>query len=390
MTEPQPPTEGSSLSPRHRPDLKTLVKNSTEQDLWDLDESPSQDPAAPVATIKTTRATAPRPVAAPPIQPGTGETPPTLLEVPLLPRHNIIHSPRLVRRGYDATPLPPAAPAEPASPLAPFKKVDMLEDAFHHLDDWHLANELTAAAPARPLDDLPMALPEPVPAGSPEQKPATPATPAATAVATAAVATAPVTDRDEFSPKLKAAATPLLMRPKLGLSKMEMLGLTALALVLLLGGFWVYQNSLSRLHTQATQTRKITFPVQGRLITVTKVVTYWRAPINKKGQVETVRRGVVLIPVTELTLRGGPAAIRVLVHNDSGVAVGDPITRQVDGETTLTLAATDGFEDISMHAVYLTAQSKPWTLQLFEAASANAPKQDFIKLLEVPISTEKH
>jgi len=40
--------------------------------------------------------------------------------------------------------------------------------------------------------------------------------------------------------------------------------------------------------------------------------------------------------------------------------------------------------------VYLTAQSKPWTLHLFEAPSANAPKEDFKKLLEMPIATEKH
>ncbi|MEI6654134.1 MAG: hypothetical protein WCP45_05145 [Verrucomicrobiota bacterium] len=385
MTEPQPPAAGPSLSPRHRPDVKTLVKNSTEQDLWDLDELPTEDSAAPLPPKDLTRVTAPLPVAVPRVQPEARETPPPILEVPLLPRHKTLHNPHLERRGYGATPLPATAGTEPAAPQAPFKNVDMLEEPFHHLDDWHLADELPATAPVRPRDVLPMAPPEPVSAGGPEPKPATPDD-----GVTPAVTTVPDTDRDEFSPKLKSNATQSPLRPKLGLSKMEVLGLVALALVLLLGGFWVYQNSLSRLRTQSTQTSKVTFPVQGSLLTVTKVVTYWRAPINKMGQVETVRRGVVLIPVTELSLRGGPAAIRMLVHNDNGIAVGDPITRQVNGEATLILAATDGFEDISMHAVYLTAQSKPWTLHLFEAPSANAPKEDFKKLLEMPIATEKH
>ncbi|MEI7925085.1 MAG: hypothetical protein WCI61_02670 [Chloroflexota bacterium] len=105
---------------------------------------------------------------------------------------------------------------------------------------------------------------------------------------------------------------------------------------------------------------------------------------------EAVRRGVVLIPVAEITLQSGSGAIRALVVNDHGLAVGDPITRQIDGTTTLILPATDGFEDISMHAAYRTGQTKPWTLRVFEAPSANALGKDFKKLLELPISSDQH
>ena len=83
-------------------------------------------------------------------------------------------------------------------------------------------------------------------------------------------------------------------------------------------------------------------------------------------------------------------AIRALVLNENGLAVGDPITRAVDGTTTLTLSATDGFEDISLHAAYRTGQTQPWTLRIFEASSANAQGKEFKKLLELPISSDKH
>ena len=78
-----------------------------------------------------------------------------------------------------------------------------------------------------------------------------------------------------------------------------------------------------------------------------------------------------------------------MVYNDSGVAVGDPITRSIDGTTTLILPATDGFEDISMLTAYRTGQTKPWTVRIFEAPSANSQGKDFKKLLELPVSAEK-
>jgi len=166
--------------------------------------------------------------------------------------------------------------------------------------------------------------------------------------------------------------------------------LLVLALLLLVGGYWVYDHSLSRVLGQASQTSDVAFPVRGTHITVSNVITYWREPFKADNRMEAVRRGVVLIPVAEITIQGGTGAIRALVVNDHGLAVGDPITRQIDGATTLILPATDGFEDISMHAAYRTGQTKLWTLRIFEAPSANALGKDFKKLLELPISSDKH
>ncbi len=379
-------SEGSSLSPRHRPDLKTLAKNSTEQDLWDLDEpleAMADLPSAPRLSAFPPRPSAPPTPADAPLPALAADAPTPVLGVPALPQRKISQNPHLDLRRRSSTPPPTAATADPESTPSPLKIVDALEDTFNNFDDWHQAGELPTADSARPYQVRP---PAPASAASPVRQVSMPDEAPATELVSA---TAAESDRDEFSPRINPHAKPISLRPKLGLTKMEILGLISLVSMLLLGGFWVYQNSLSRLRNQATQTRKIIFPIKGERLTVTKVVTYWRAPVTKMGQVETVRRGVVLIPVTELTLRGGPGAIRLLVHNERGTAVGDPITRQVDGDTTLILPATDGFEDVSMHAVYLTAQSKPWTLHLLEAPSANAPRQDFQPLLELPISTEK-
>jgi len=196
--------------------------------------------------------------------------------------------------------------------------------------------------------------------------------------------TAPATGEDTAP-----AAKPISLRPHLGLSKLEAVSLMALTVMLVAGGYLVYHFSLSRVLSQAGQTQEVAFPVRGNNVTISNVVTYWRQPLKTGNQVEAVRRGVVLIPVAELTLQGGPGAIRAVVHNDRGIAVGDPITRQVDGATTLILPATDGFEDISLHAAYRTGQIKPWTVHIFEAPSSSARGKDFKKLLEVPVSTEK-
>jgi len=161
-------------------------------------------------------------------------------------------------------------------------------------------------------------------------------------------------------------------------------------LLLLAGGYWVYERSLGRVLGQASQAHHITFPVRGTHVTVSSVVTYWREPLKAGRGVEAVRRGVVLIPVAEITLQGGPGAIRTVFLNENGLAVGDPITRQIDGATTLSLPATDGFEDISMHAAYLTGQTKSWTLRIFEAPSVDAHGKDFKKLLDLPVSSDTH
>ena len=104
---------------------------------------------------------------------------------------------------------------------------------------------------------------------------------------------------------------------------------------------------------------------------------------------DTFRRGTELLPVLEISLAGGPAGIRVLFRNDERAVVGDAVTRTVRGSGTLKIPATAGFDDIGMHAAYRTGESKPWTIEVFEAASENAPSREFTKLFEMNISTDR-
>jgi hypothetical protein len=370
-----PPAE-PSLPPRQRPSTETLAKNSTEEDLWDLTDLPADGLPDVAAVPVLPRNSIPGTTAAPP----TDESPP-ILRVPRAPRHYLSQNANVERLGRFRPAQ--ASPTEDAAEvlLLSGSGDTPLEDAFDNLEDWDLSDDLS---PEPTAVMLPHQDP-PVPVASVAPAPAPPPV-AAPAPVAAAATPAP----DEFAPVIEPPAAPAVpLRSRLGLTKLEGISLIGLAVLLLVGGFWVYTNSLSRLLRQSGQTQKIQFPIQGSHVTLSAVATYWRAPLNKITQVEAVRRGVVLIPVTELTLHGGPGAIRALVYNDSGLAVGDPITRQVDGSATLILPATDGFEDISMHAAYRTGQTKPWSVRISEAPSVNSPGKDFKPLLEVAISTEK-
>jgi len=394
MTPPSP--EDSSLPPRQRHSVEPFAKNSSEEDLWDLADLPADDaeqvapipmlprkgvPSAPPSPSPLPLGTAASPLAA-------GDKPePQVLPVTVAPRYQGSQSSNVARLGrvrkhrdFQPPELPGGGSMHP------------LEDTFDTLEDWDLSDEPTEESRDQgpvPVLQVVGGLP-PASAASvapPQQVPTPPQLAAATPPATSEEASPE--PQGEFSAAVNPAAKPISLRPHLGLSKIEAISLISLAVMLLAGGYWVYDNSLSRVLRQAGQTEEVTFPVRGSYVTVTKVVTYWRRPLKTGNQVEAVRRGVVLIPVAELTLQGGPGAIRALVHNDSGIAVGDPITRQIDGTTTLILPATDGFEDISMHAAYRTGQIKPWTMHIFEAPSSNASGKDFKKLLEVPISSDK-
>jgi hypothetical protein len=173
--------------------------------------------------------------------------------------------------------------------------------------------------------------------------------------------------------------------PRLALSRLERVGLVTFVVLMVGGGVFFLAQSIHRLPQEPPQLRKQDFPVMGRVVRVDSVVSYWREP---QGE-DVARRGTVLIPAVEVKLGGGAGAIRVFFNDQEGKRVGDPINREVGDGGTVKLAATAGFEEFSMHAAYRTGESKPWTIELFEGPSVNAPGADFEKLLEIPISSER-
>lgn len=194
---------------------------------------------------------------------------------------------------------------------------------------------------------------------------------------------------DEFSPVARENTTPISLRPHLGLSRFERIGLIALAvlLVMVAGGIFVF--SLNRLPTESKRAQANDFPIKGALLTISSASSYWRAPITEGPDADTFRRETQLLPVLEMAVSGGPAAIRVLFRNDDHVVVGDAVTRTVRSGGTVKIAATAGFDDIGMHAAYRTGESKPWTIEVFEAPSEETTGKDFKKLFEINISTDR-
>lgn len=194
---------------------------------------------------------------------------------------------------------------------------------------------------------------------------------------------------DEFSPVKRGDAKPLSLHPRLRLSNAERIGLITLLALLALGGIATIVFSLNRLPTASASTRTNDFPIKGKMLVVDSASSYWRTPITDGASPEIVRRGTKLLPVLELHVKEGTGAIRVLFRDDERTAVGDAVTHAVRGAGTLVIPATAGFDDVGMHAAYRTGGSKPWTIEVFEAASETSPGKEFKKLFEMNISTDR-
>jgi hypothetical protein len=210
---------------------------------------------------------------------------------------------------------------------------------------------------------------------------------------TAAEQNAPETpaaaDEDEFSPVKRAGVQAATLHPRLRLSGTERLGMIVLAAILVAGGLFAYVFILQRLPTESSRASMTDFPIQGEKVVIDAADTYWREPIQEGAGIETFRRGTRLLPIIELRITGGSGAVRVLFRNEDRLVIGDAVTRTVDGAATLKIAATAGFDDLGMHAAYRTGGSKPWTAEVFEAASVNSPGREFKRLFEMNISTAR-
>lgn len=395
---PPPEPESPKLPPRHRSNKDSLASDSSERGFWDLDDL-GEDSLPPPAAAKieprlsTPRNDMPEPA---PSDPTTG----------LPSKSNMMRRMSGVERFKEAREAKAKAEAAVAGDENKSEDSFVLETAASPAapkEAWEAPKEIPTKAlhdevfegfeeepPTPDTGRIELTLATTLLSDEPDHPPVEDSivAPATKAVAPAPPA-APADPEDEFAPAVNPDAKPLSLRPHLKLSPLETIGLACLALALLVGGVWAYRHTLNRIgHTDASH-GKVEYPVKGSHVTVTGVVSYWRAPITTGDKPEIVRRGVVLIPVVEITLSGGPGAVRILFNSEHGKKAGDPITRTINGATTLVIPATDGFEDISMHAAYRTESTNPWMVEIAEAPSENSPGSQFKTLLKAPISPEK-
>ena len=272
----------------------------------------------------------------------------------------------------------------------PARRVDFLRE-FGDLEQWaddggkstgrevdeakNLAEMEAAAAPEEPvLDEAPM-VDEPVEqvsvlaSNEPEASEAEPA---------------PVT-----SEEVAQAVAPPVAKSHVKFSVLEKFGMIALVVLLLgaVAGILIY--SAMRLPVETMSSKVVKFPVKGQHVTIQSAKTYWRDVVTRGPDADIVRRGTRLLPVLDLNCSGGDGVLRVLFRDEFGDSVGDIITRQISAGEKVSIASTAGFNDAGMHAAYRTGETKVWRIEVYEGSAGNSLGNDFVKLFEIDISTER-
>lgn len=128
------------------------------------------------------------------------------------------------------------------------------------------------------------------------------------------------------------------------------------------------------------------FPVSGKNIQVRKAETYWREPIMIGADADTVRLGVALLPVIDMELGDASGMIRLLFRNSEGRLVGDAQSMAVKGGSSVSLSSTTGLEDSGMFSAYRIGETKPWTVEVFEAPSADAAPNSYELVFKMTIA----
>lgn len=360
---PIPPasSEGFPLPSRHRPALGDLAKDTMETDLWALDddlvleeETTSADPTElgreRSAEIPATRE---RKVSSSRIPDVVETAPPRPL------KSGIQMDVRKQNEKVGAL----GEIAGPAKPENDFDDLEQWEDIPHKAESDKLpdtrSEEIITAAPM-PTDPLPEV----------------------------ESSKNPVSDHGGLPPVPRQGTFPISLQSYLGLTKLEKTGILVLLVLLTICGLLVYGYSINRIPTESRKAKTNDFPIKGAHLILDSVGTYWRAPIVEGPSPDLFRRGTELLPVVEFAVGGGYGAIRVVFHDENQKAVGDSITREIQGRGRVKVASTAGFEDVGMFAAYRTGDKKPWTIEVLEGPSADAPSTDFKKLFEMNLSTE--
>jgi hypothetical protein len=383
---PTPPSspDGSPLPPRHRPTLGNLAKDTTELDLWafedDLDLAGEQEePRAEERAARSSGKEIPAPRERQVSKPRENDD-----KVPKTPAGNEDRIRMNVSKARSGS-KPSGSTSPQSKPESDFDDLDHWEDAKVETEIGELPAEVPLSR--EPQVSTPMAA-MPVPAEL-EPLPEVSAPPLEAPPVAQAIAQ-PQDPLDEFSPVVSVDAKPISLRPHLGLSKIERIGLITLMVLLLGGALTILIYSLNRLPTESHKAEAQDFPIKGTHISIRSAKSFWRMPVTDGPNPDVCRRGTQLLPVLELDLASAaPAAVRILFRNDELSLVGDAVTHAVRGDGKLSIAATAGFDDLGMYAAYRAGESKSWTIEVYEAPTEDTAGREFKKLFEMEITTDR-
>lgn len=258
-----------------------------------------------------------------------------------------------------------------------------VEQEFSQLDDWE---EEAASAIAEPVASVEV---DPAPMDPMDLHP----DPSAEEVSAGSEADAeedvavPIEETQPFD-EVRVKPTPQAGKLSTPMKRMEWAGLAILAVLIAALAVGAYFWSIYLLPNETPRWQQMSFPVKGEHFEIKNATTYWRAPVVEGPDKDPIRRGTRLIPIVELELSGGPAALRVIFRDDEGRGVGDPIIRHVASPGKIALAATAGFEDPGMHAAYRTEELDPWSVEVSEASGVDSPGSDFSQILKMNLSSD--
>jgi hypothetical protein len=329
------------LKPRHRPNLSQLSDTTTEEDLWDLDDS-LIDSATASGKEPALRSMPVRPTTDQADQAGDSES--------------LASSVRLNM----------ARPPMKARPSKIAVDVSKSQSAFDDLESWDEAAPVERLIEIRPL---------------PEQSVAEPFKP---------TSDAEMVDRmigAEEAARGKTEPSPVVT--KHGFSAIEKLGMVMLAIVLATAGVLAWWFSIHGLPDQVVGREIPDFPVEGRYLTIDSVETYWREPKLEGDAQDPVVRGTKLIPEVVLHTSEGSGTVQVRFFDDRGTLRGDTITRAVKGDLHVTVAATEGFDDLGRYAEYRTVDRGYWRVEVLEGVVGATKGEEFSRLFTMDVSADR-
>ncbi|MEM1084658.1 MAG: hypothetical protein AAGI48_11160 [Verrucomicrobiota bacterium] len=330
-----------NLPSRHRPRLSELSKQTTEEDLWDLEEDHLSEASGKTGAGK-----------AAPDEPGQlGEMP-------------VVGEPK--KPAARKRKLPPE-PREPA-PKAPDTSIGTKKEP-----------------PPEPVES------EPVKASRPHGP-----NPHDLKTIENAPEPAPQLKQQEEPKPAPAAKDASPKKEKAEVAAKEKIGLIALTVVFVGVAAWWLTSLFSSVPTTRIGDDQPDYPVEGNYLTVESGVTYWREPNRDGPRPDVAKADVEFLPVLSLTLKEGNAGIlRAIFRDELGDFVGDSISHrfsagvfEANANSTIEFAATDGFSESGEFNGYLVGESR-WTVEVFEGPSADAAGSEFKLLLTAPVSPNR-
>lgn len=375
------PPSSSGLPGRSRPALSDLSRETTEGDLWNLDDERAD------STLNT--------VDYPP-QPRMGLDPASKRDEPANPAP-------AKARSRTPDPMRPD-PEDPSSRKmgrpAPVDEIGDLEDDEDQDEIENDGPEATLhVIPEQEVEESPAPVPQAPPA-HPAGDEAAPDLTRAALVAGESGSSKPNQRRGDSTPQRPATATATagpsagsLTRPRL--NRREVIGLAAFAFALLLAAIWVLTRFFSAFEFKSEFVTGPDFPVQGERVQLERAETFWREPVRTGESRDFARREVTMIPVLELTLdpdktTGG--TLLVIFRNSEGEPVGDSIRRSFtgshfdsNGQATTAFPSTDGFIADGDFNAYRAGRGNTWMAEVFEGPSIDAPANQFKLIASIPV-----